>query len=211
MLLYVSNSTESIHLSDFGSPGQGPALPKVLMQTRGNQLAELGAYCLMSNHVHLLVREKAERGITTFMQKLGTAYTMYFNIKYERTGALFSSRFKAKHVAHDAYFRRVVNYVHANPVELFEPTWKEGVIKNPKQLKNRLLAYRFSSLPDYENTVERIERAIIAKEPVLELLEKAPSFETLLEDARIFYGQREGFEEEALRPGLAMARPGLDD
>ena len=52
-------------------------------------LVEILAFTLMPNHFHFLVRQKSKNGITKFLQKLGTGYTMYFNKKYERVGCLF--------------------------------------------------------------------------------------------------------------------------
>ena len=84
-LLFVCNSTKTIHLSDFSKKTFG----EIFNIERGDSLVEIGAYCLMPNHFHLLLREKKQGGISLFMQKIITAYTMYFNKKYERTGSLF--------------------------------------------------------------------------------------------------------------------------
>jgi len=55
----------------------------------GDPLVSIGAYCLMDNHFHLLVKEIQENGLSKFMNKLLTGYAMYFNIKYDRKGALY--------------------------------------------------------------------------------------------------------------------------
>ncbi len=112
-------------------------------------LVEIIAFCLMPNHFHLILRQLKERGITKFMQKLGTGYTMYFNQKNKRTGALFQGRFKAILVDKDNYFLPLVNYVHLNPVELIEPNWKEEGIRDRKKVNDFLEDYRWSSYPDY--------------------------------------------------------------
>ena len=57
-------------------------------------LVEFIAYCLKSNHFHFLVKQKQENGITSFMQKLGTSYTKYFNFKNNRSGSLFQGSYK---------------------------------------------------------------------------------------------------------------------
>jgi len=148
---------------------------------------DLGAYALMPNHHHLLLRELIEGGITSFMRKLGTGFTMFFNLKYERTGALFSGRFKAKHIEDDSHFQRTVHYIHSNIAELYEPRWKDGVIENENELRRNMLSYPYASLVDYEG-IERIESALINKNAVLDLFEDKPDFNALLEDARAFYG-----------------------
>ena len=80
-LLYLCNSVKNIRLSDYPKV----KLEKLLDIKRGETIVDIGAYCLMPNHFHLLIHEKTENGISKFMQKLLTAYTMYFNKKNERT------------------------------------------------------------------------------------------------------------------------------
>lgn len=76
----------------------------------------LFAWCLMSNHVHLLVRmDLAE--LSLMMQKIGAAYVRYFNDRYERIGHLFQDRFKSEPVCDDAYLLTVVRYIHQNPAK----------------------------------------------------------------------------------------------
>src|SRR3989344_1739298 len=74
---------------------------------RGNQIVSIGAYCLMPNHFHILITEKESGGISKFMQKLSTAYVMYCNIKYERTGGLFEGKFKSEHLGTDQYLKYI--------------------------------------------------------------------------------------------------------
>lgn len=76
------------------------------------------AYCLMPNHVHLLLRQDGDEPIERFIHRLHTAYTMYFNIKYEKVGAVFQGRFKAKIIDTDEYLLHVSRYIHINPIEL---------------------------------------------------------------------------------------------
>ena len=90
-LLYSANSDTSIYLSDHQSDG----LAKI---PRGKQLVAIGGWCLMPNHFHILIKEVTENGISIFMQKLLTGYSIYFNKKYYRKGILFESKFKAKHL-----------------------------------------------------------------------------------------------------------------
>ena len=91
---------------------------------------ELYAYCLMGNHFHLLLYELVFGGISRFMQRLSTAYSMYFNLKNERTGILFEGRFHGRHVDNDTYLKYIYSYIHLNPVQHVEPEWKEKGIGN---------------------------------------------------------------------------------
>ncbi len=63
----------------------------------------------MPNHFHLLVREQADGNISHFMQKLMTAYTMYFNTRHERSGALFQGKFKSTHAGEDRYLKYLIS------------------------------------------------------------------------------------------------------
>ena len=75
---------------------------------------ELYAYCLMSNHVHLLLKE-GEIVIGKLMKKLGISYLYRFNQKYNRSGHLFQDRYKSETVNDDSYFLTVLGYIHRNP------------------------------------------------------------------------------------------------
>lgn len=112
-------------------------------------LVEILTFCLMPNHYHLLLRQKREKGIVRFMQKLGTGYTNYFNKKYERVGGLFQGRFKAIHVNREEYLDYLLYYIHFNPLDLIEPEWREGEIKNYQKAIKFLNSYRWSSHLDY--------------------------------------------------------------
>lgn len=186
MLMYACNNTRSLHISNLGTRHQGPALGTVLASERGDQLVDIGVYCLMPNHFHILLRQREEGGISLFMQKIGTGYTMYFNKKNARTGALFSSRFKAAHVADNQYLQRVVNYIHGNPAEILEPEWKNGVVRDPGNLEKYLRNYPYSSLIDYGGDA-RLHKVILNTEAIHEVSEENPTFDTIIEDARIYY------------------------
>lgn len=78
------------------------------------RIVDVVAYCLNPNHYHLLLRQKKERGIERFMQRLGTGYTKYFNAKYDRSGVLFQGKFRASHIDSDEYLLRVLVYIDCN-------------------------------------------------------------------------------------------------
>ena len=78
------------------------------------KLVNIIAYCLNQNHYHFILQQVSDRGIEKFMQRLGTGYTMYFNSKQERSGALFQGRFKAVHINSNAYLLYVSAYVNLN-------------------------------------------------------------------------------------------------
>jgi len=73
-------------------------------------------YCLMPNHIHLLVQPKLPNDLRTFMQGLTQTYTIWFNKKYKKVGHLWQGRFKNMVVVKDEYFLNCVYYVEMNPL-----------------------------------------------------------------------------------------------
>lgn len=123
-----------------------PLIRNVKLRER---LVDIVSFCLMPNHFHLILRQLKDGGIVKFMQKLGTGYTMGFNKKYKRSGALLQGRFKAILIDKDEYFLPLNNYIHFNPVSLIEPDWKEKGIKDWQKVNKFLHNYRWSSFLDY--------------------------------------------------------------
>ncbi len=90
----------------------------LLARQVGKGNVDVLAYCLMDNHIHLLIREGAnENGLTAAMRSLGTAYVGYFNEKYNRSGHLFQNRYKGEAVENEAYLLTALRYIHQNPVK----------------------------------------------------------------------------------------------
>ena len=142
---------------------------------RGKTLVSIGAYCLMKNHFHLLVREDVDGGIVIFMHKLLTAYSTYFNIKYERSGALFGSRFKSSHLNTDQYLKYMFSYIHLNPLKIMDKNWRDKKL-DPKKVKNYLERYSYSSYNEYIG-VKRNENLILDRMAFPSYFEKTEDFE----------------------------------
>ncbi len=181
-LLYLCNSASLIQRSAVAKI-KGREIYEV---ERGDPYVAIGAYCLMPNHFHLLLRELQEGGISKFMQKVGIAYAMYFNMKNDRVGNLFVKPFRAKHISGDGYFKRVAQYIHLNPVELYEPGWKEGRIGNLRVLENKIRHFEHSSLLDYL-AVERAEAVILDREARNLIGAEMPKLDELLLEALMYY------------------------
>jgi len=81
----------------------------------GDGLVDVLCYCLMTNHVHILLRENVEGGISRYIQKLLNSYAKYFNMSQERVGSLFSNPFRAVLVVSDEQLLHVSRYIHLNP------------------------------------------------------------------------------------------------
>lgn len=173
-LLFVCNSNKPVVFKTI----QGLPLDKI---ERGETLVDVGAYCLMPNHFHLLIREKMENGISLFMEKLATAYSMFFNKKNERTGGLFEGTFKATHANDDEYLKYLFAYIHLNPVKLIEPGWKENGIKDKNTANVFLNGYTFSSYVDYAG-VERVESMILNRKVFPEYFSTLKDFNNMIND-----------------------------
>jgi putative transposase len=109
-------------------------------------LVDILVFTLMPNHFHLMLRQKAEGGVTTFMRKMGTGYTNYFNKKYERSGVLFQGKFKAVLLDKQEHFQYLPSYIHFNPLSLI---YRSRTSIDGRKALTFLKNYRWSSFPDY--------------------------------------------------------------
>ncbi len=173
-LMYFANQSDPADLKL-----QGSTLSEVRGERSGTPLVEIAAYCLMPNHFHLLIREIKEGGISKFMQKLTTGYTMYFNKRRDRNGSLFQGRFKATHVADDRYLRYLISYIHLNPIKLIEPRWKEVGIAGRERAERYLETYMYSSYLDYLGK-ERPEGMILARKALPEYFSSSTGFKSFV-------------------------------
>lgn len=92
------------------------------------------AYCLMGNHIHLLLKEGKE-DLTLVFKRIAGSFVYWYNWKYHRCGHLFQDRFKSEPVEDDGYFLTVLRYIHQNPV-------KAKICKNAEE-------YPYSSIREY--------------------------------------------------------------
>ncbi len=186
VLLHLCNSTTEVDISNLIREGR--TFTDLINTDVNNRLVDIGTYCLMDNHFHLLLREKTEGGISLFMKKLSTAYSMYFNKKYSRTGGLFEGTFKARHVDTDVYLKYLFSYIHLNPVKIIDPEWKENGIKDREAAKKYLAEYTYSSYLDYMRS-ERIEGKILNKAAFPEYFAEFKDFEQFIDEWLSFKNQ----------------------
>lgn len=83
---------------------------------------ELMAYCLISNHFHLLLKQSTIDGITKLLRRISTTYSMYFNKRNKRVGHLFQGIYKAVLIEEDSYLLHLSRYIHLNPTHPDQPT-----------------------------------------------------------------------------------------
>jgi len=114
----------------------------------------LHAFCLMDNHVHLMISEGKE-DIAKVIKRITVSYVFYFNKKYKRVGHLFQDRYKSEAVENDSYILSLARYIHQNPV-------KANMVRKPGD-------YKWSSYNGYLDDKNYLSK-IIDKETLLDLL-----------------------------------------
>jgi len=178
LLLFLANQTvDSLNLRNLLKKYKGRSFVSIFQEEKPDQgLVDVLAYALMPNHFHFILRQKAENGITLFMKKVGTAYSMYFNILYEHSGTIFQGRFKEKNVDTGDYLRWLFAYVALNPLDVGFPGWKEKGISDPRAASTFLNEYQQASFPDMQPEIHRPEQAILSAAALAELAEDVPNF-----------------------------------
>lgn len=106
----------------------------ILKDCKEKYSIDIYAYCLMDNHIHLLIKSAPET-LSSFFQSLGTRFVQWYNNKYSRYGHLFQDRFYSQAVENESHFLSALVYIHNNPV-------KSNMCRHPSE-------YRFSSFNAY--------------------------------------------------------------
>lgn len=106
---------------------------KILKETKEKYEYEIYSYCLMNNHVHIIIYDK-DNNLSKIMQSMAISYSIYFNKKYDRVGHLFQNRYLSKKIEDKEYLKTVCRYIHQNPQ-------KAGI--------ERTETYKWSSYKEY--------------------------------------------------------------
>ena len=150
----------------------------VLWQCREISGFSLFAYCLMGNHVHMLLQTGKEP-LEQVMKRIGTRYAVWYNSKYERAGHLFQDRYKSEAVKAEVYFVTVLRYILNNPV-------KAGIC-------GKATDYMLSSARDYLTgngmTDTAFAEEMLGRDVLSEYL-KAPCEDTCMDDTPTNMGDR---------------------
>ena len=109
------------------------------LEKESSKLVDIFSFCFMPNHIHFLLRQLADKGISKFMARVTNAFSHYFNTRHDRKGYLFQGNFGASRIEDEAQFIHVSRYIHLNPVSSF--------IIEIHDLSN----YEYSSFPEYIN------------------------------------------------------------
>jgi len=100
-----------------------------------DRLVTIFAYCLMPTHVHLILKQLSDNGTSRYMSRVFNSYSKYFNVKHNRKGPLWESRFRHVQVKDEEQFLHLTRYVHLNPVS-------SGLVNKPQK-------WKFSSYGQY--------------------------------------------------------------
>jgi putative transposase len=122
-------------------------LLKILLEYRKKCNYKIYAYCLMDNHIHLMIEESKTADIGMIMKKICSKYVMWYNKKYKRTGHLFQDRFKSEPVESDEYLLTVIRYIHQNPLIA--------------KMVNAIDEFKYSSYQEYVNNEVFIDKNFI--------------------------------------------------
>ena len=135
------------------------------------KLVEIIAYCIMPTHIHLILEQLTEKGISKFVTLILQSYTRYFNKKHNRKGPLWEGRFKNVLIENEDQFLHLTRYIHLNPVTAY-------LVENP-------LDWQYSSCKEYVGLVKNNKVCTFSQYFDMD----APSYEKFVTD-RIGY-QRE--------------------
>jgi len=156
-LLYIMNQTEPFNFANFLKSHK---FEEIFSEEKSNPLVSILSYALMPNHFHILVYEHTEGGISKFMMRLLTAYSMYFNIKYQRSGPLFVRPFRSEHISKEAQYLWIFSYIHLNPIGIVKKDFSSDNIGNKNVAEKFLENYKYSSFPEYKGA-DRSESKIL--------------------------------------------------
>ncbi|OGF62028.1 hypothetical protein A2926_01550 [Candidatus Giovannonibacteria bacterium RIFCSPLOWO2_01_FULL_44_40] len=104
----------------------------------GKPLIKIVCFCLMPTHFHLILEELDDGNISRYMHRVMVSFSKYYNLKYERRGHVFESKFHSKLLDDNDYLLRAQSYVHLNP-------------QNIKSWRGKEYKYPWSSLQDYSD------------------------------------------------------------
>lgn len=136
------------------------------------KLVQIIAYCIMPTHLHLILKQLKENGISIFMGNVLNSYTRYFNTKYKRKGPLWEGRFKNVPVETDEQLVHLTRYIHLNPVTAY-------LVNKPEE-------WLASSYKEYLSDVNSEDRVCEYDD----ILDVTPSFYRKFVEDRVSY-QRE--------------------
>lgn len=179
----LANSTHSSRAFQFLRDNKNAAIKDAVeISGRGERLVDVLCYTIMPNHYHLLLKERQEKGISNFIHKCNISVAKYINIKNNRSGPLFESLFKSKHITTNDYLLHLSLYIHLNPLDfLIGKQWRKHRIRNWDKIKNKLINYPYSSLKNFLD-VNHEDKIISGKEIITDQFKNTKEYELFLRE-----------------------------
>ena len=182
---------------------------------------KLYAYCLMGNHVHLLLKVQ-EESLETIFKRIGGRYVYYYNVKYQRIGHLFQDRFKSEPVDDDVYFLTVLRYIHQNPVKAklcskvedypfssFVEYLHESSLVDTEFVQSMIDRddfVRFNNAPNSDNCLELVSpsRRAVTDSQAQVIIEKTSHCKTITEFQNLEEKKKERFIKKIYDKGVSV-------
>jgi len=152
---------------------------------QGEKLVDVVCFAIMSDHYHLLVKERKDNGTVNFIHKCDISISKYINLKSGRKGPLFESRFKSKHIDSNDYLVHLSAYIHLNPFDiLVGKQWREHKLKDWQGVRQKLLGYPWSSLKIFLNEKADNDKDLIVsgQEIITDQFKNAKEYENHLKE-----------------------------
>lgn len=128
---------------------EGKDVSEKMINVEHPPLVEFFSFALVGNHYHFGLVPTSEDSISRYMQKLNISFAKYYNLKNNRRGALFETRFKAVPIKTPEQLDLVVRYINVkNVLDMFQPGWQEKGLSNEEDAMQFLRKYPYSSFPD---------------------------------------------------------------
>lgn len=169
-LLYCQSTIPTFNVSQavssFSRKDHFSVSEKTVQKIYAHRVVRLECFSLMPNHFHLAVLELQEGGISAYLQKIGIAYTKYFNTRYKRSGYLFQGPFQSVAIEDNEQLLHLSAYIHRNPKELKEWRTREhlypwssyqdyvDINRWPELLNIKIISKQFSNPNEYAHFVK---------------------------------------------------------
>lgn len=153
ILLHIANNTGHFILRDMKT-----ADVYATMRTRA--LVDIAAYCLLPDRYHIILRDREPNGAQHFIHKVGTAYVMYYNRKYNHKGTIFEGTYHSRRVPDRSRLYQLIGRIHLYPFSANNGDEKAVIKPDMKKAVDQASLYEYSSMRDYLGEV-RPQKVII--------------------------------------------------
>lgn len=164
----------------------GGDISEKLVIIEHDPLVNIFSFALVVDHNHFILSANVEYGISKYFQKLNGGFGKYYNLKHSRQGTLFDGRYKIVSIKSNFQLDAVLRYVNVkNPLDVYQPGWREDGLNNLKEALEFLREYQFSSFSDLfgeRNSKILAARQILEKHLGEEITKNEKEFRNFIKD-----------------------------